>query len=194
MSLQAEEGQLQPLRLRHHAAMGDADEIIVFLEMTSPGQLIPGLPPPAPIELKPVGSAETPMIRSTYKRIGAPLGWIGRMAWSDQQWEHELARPSVRTWLARVDEKVAGFLELEADPEGNAGIVIFGLLPEFLGKGFGGTFLTYATRQAWQMVSPSGAPTTRVWVQTSSRDHPHALPNYEKRGFRTFRTELRQVR
>jgi GNAT superfamily N-acetyltransferase len=62
--------------------------------------------------------------------------------------------------------------------------------PEFLGKGFGGALLTSGRRLAWQMVSPSGAPTKRVWVQTSSRDHPHALPNYEKRGFRTFRTQL----
>jgi GNAT superfamily N-acetyltransferase len=96
----------------------------------------------------------------------------------------------VRAWLARVQDEVAGIPELEADPEGNAGVVIFGLLPEFFGKGFGGAFLTSATRLAWQMVSPSGVPTKRVWVQTSSRDHPHALPNYEKRGFRTFRTEL----
>jgi hypothetical protein len=27
----------------------------------------------------------------------------------------------------------------------------------------------------------------RVWVQTSSDDHPHALSNYERRGFRAFR-------
>ncbi len=96
----------------------------------------------------------------------------------------------MRTWTARVDHEVAGLLELEADPEGNVGIVIFGLLPEFLGKGFRGAFLTSAARLAWQMVSPSGAQTKRVWVQTSSRDHPHALPKYEKRGFRAFRTEL----
>ena len=26
----------------------------------------------------------------------------------------------------------------------------------------------------------------RVWVQTTSDDHPHALPNYLRRGFRPF--------
>jgi hypothetical protein len=30
-----------------------------------------------------------------------------------------------------------------------------------------------------------------VWVQTSSRDHPHALPNYKARGFRVVGTEQR---
>jgi GNAT superfamily N-acetyltransferase len=93
-----------------------------------------------------------------------------------------------------VGEEVAGLLELEADPEASVGIVILGLLPEFLGKGFGGAFLASATRLAWQMVSASGQTTKRVWVQTSSRDHPHALPNYQKRGFRIFRTALGEVR
>jgi hypothetical protein len=29
----------------------------------------------------------------------------------------------------------------------------------------------------------------RVWLHTSSLDHPRALPNYHRRGFRTFKTE-----
>jgi len=28
-----------------------------------------------------------------------------------------------------------------------------------------------------------------VWLRTSSADNPHALPNYQRRGFRTFKTE-----
>jgi GNAT superfamily N-acetyltransferase len=170
--------------------MRSVRETVIFLEMTSPGQLAPGRPAPAPMHLEEVGPDGSSLLRGVYVRIAAAVGWAGRSAWSDQQWEHELSQPGVRTWIARVRDEVAGLLELEVDPEGNVGIVIFGLLPEFLGKGFGGAFLTSATRLAWQMVSPSGAPTKRVWVQTSSRDHPHALTNYQTRGFRTFRTEL----
>jgi hypothetical protein len=29
----------------------------------------------------------------------------------------------------------------------------------------------------------------RVWLHTSTVDHPRALPNYHRRGFRTFKTE-----
>ena len=29
----------------------------------------------------------------------------------------------------------------------------------------------------------------RVWVHTCSLDHPHALANYQARGFRIFRVE-----
>jgi GNAT superfamily N-acetyltransferase len=167
------------------------DETVTCLEMTSPSQLVPGRPPPARLEMEKVGRAAAPVLRSTYVRIGAPHGWIGRSAWSDAQWEEELARPGVQAWIARVDEDVAGFVELESELTGDVGIVVFGLVPEFVGRGFGGAFLTLATRLAWLLTSPGGMRARRVWVQTSSRDHPHATPNYERRGFRAFGTERR---
>ena len=72
------------------------------------------------------------------------------------------------------------------------GIVVFGLVPEIVGKGLGGHLLTVGTRLAWEAEHADGRPTRRVWLLTSSRDHPHAKPNYERRGFRAFRTEQRR--
>jgi GNAT superfamily N-acetyltransferase len=167
------------------------DETVTCLEMTSPRELVPGRPPPARLEMEKVGRAAAPVLRATYVRIGAPHGWIGRSVWSDAQWEEELARPGVHAWIARVDEDVVGFVELESESTGDVGIVVFGLVPEFVGRGFGGVFLTLAARLAWELTSPSETCARRVWVQTSSRDHPHARPNYERRGFRAFRTERR---
>jgi RimJ/RimL family protein N-acetyltransferase len=166
-------------------------ETITCLEMTSPSQLVPGRSPPAHLELEKIGGAAASLLRSTYVRIGAAHGWTGRSAWSDAQWKEELARPGVGAWIARVDAEVAGLVELESEPNGDVGIVVFGLVPEFVGKGFGGAFLTLATRLAWKLTSPGGMPARRVWVQTTSLDHPHARLNYERRGFRTFRTEPR---
>jgi GNAT superfamily N-acetyltransferase len=71
-------------------------------------------------------------------------------------------------------------------------IVVFGLVPEFVGRGFGSHLLTVGTRLAWAAEHPDTAPTRRVWLHTSSRDHPNARPNYERRGFRAFRTEHRR--
>jgi GNAT superfamily N-acetyltransferase len=70
--------------------------------------------------------------------------------------------------------------------------VVFGLVPEFVGRGFGGHLLTLGTRLAWETEHPGGTATRRVWLQTSSHDHPHALANYRRRGFRIFRTEQRR--
>jgi len=162
------------------------DGTVTYLEMTSAGQLVPGRTPPVPIELQEVGRAAAPLIRSTYTRIGAPFGWTGRTAWSDAQWEEELSRPSVHVWIAQVDRQIAGVLELEARANGDVGIVVFGLVPELVGRGFGGAFLTLATTLAWNVAPAEGRSTKRVWLQTSSRDHPNARPNYERRGFRVF--------
>ena len=164
------------------------DETITSLEMTSPAELAPGRPPPAPLELEEAGVDAAPLLRSTYVRIGATHGWTGRSAWTDEQWVDELSRPGVRAWIARVHGEVAGFFELEGQPNGDVGIVVFGLLPEFVGRGFGGALLTLATRLAWSSTSPAGVPARRVWLETSSCDHPSARPNYERRGFRAFRT------
>jgi RimJ/RimL family protein N-acetyltransferase len=166
------------------------DETITHLEMTDPSQLVPGRPPPAPLELREVRPAAAREVRTVWERIGAPHGWTGRSAWSDAQWEEELSRPGVRTWIARVDDEVAGLVELEAEPNGDVGIVVFGLVPDFVGKGFGGALLTLATQLAWKMTARGGPPTRRVWLQTWSA-HPHAKPNFERRGFRVFRTERR---
>jgi GNAT superfamily N-acetyltransferase len=167
------------------------EETITYLEMDSREQLIPGHPSPACIAVREVGRGDASLIRDTYERVGTPLGWVGRSAWSDTQWQDELSLPGVHMWVANIDAATAGLIELEAELIGDVGIVVFGLVPEFVGKGFGGEFLTIATRLAWEVEPLGEASTKRVWVQTSSSDHPHALPNYESRGFRAFRTERR---
>ena len=68
-------------------------------------------------------------------------------------------------------------------PDGSIEIAYFGLLREFLGRGLGGHLLTQAVQRAWE------AGASRVWVHTSTLDHPAALPNYLKRGFKVYKTE-----
>jgi GNAT superfamily N-acetyltransferase len=162
------------------------DDVLTELEMTSPGELVPARPAPGRLELEEADHAAS-VLRETYVRIGAPHGWTGRTEWSDAQWEEELSRPGVRAWIARVENDVAGFVELEAGPNGDVGIVVFGLVPEYVGRGYGGVFLTHAARLAWALSAPDGTPARRVVVQTSSRDHPHARRNYQARGFRVVR-------
>jgi GNAT superfamily N-acetyltransferase len=158
---------------------------VVCLEMASPDQLVPARPAAGRLNLERVDVRAAAVLRDAYVRIGEPHGWTGRTGWTTAQWREELERPGVEAWLARVDREVAGFVELEAEANGDVGIVVLGLFPEFVGRGLGGVLLTEATRIAWTL----GSPTRRVWVQTTSTDHPHALRNYESRGFRIFRSE-----
>jgi len=77
-------------------------------------------------------------------------------------------------------------VSMEAQPDGNVEITTFGLVPEFVGRGIGGYALTLAVRLAWRL---PGA--RRVWLHTSSKDHPNALPNYRARGFEPFHVEVK---
>ncbi|NEA33330.1 GNAT family N-acetyltransferase [Streptomyces sp. SID13031] len=155
--------------------------------MTSPKQLVPGKPSPVRLELAETGPESAATIRSIYTRIWAPLKAHGRLQWSDEEWVAELSHPAVRSWLALVEGETAGFVELENGTKGDVGIVVFGVAPEYQDKGLGAAFLVRATELAWEIGNPT--PTARVWLQTSSDDHPHALTNYQHRGFRTFSTE-----
>ena len=167
------------------------DVVVTSLEMTAPADLRPGRKAPQQIELETVSPSAPQLVRATYVRIWKPLAFSGRMEWSDTDWTQELSRPGVVARLARVGDDTAGLVELEVDAYGTVGIVVFGLVPEFIGRGFGGAFLTLVTRLAWAMPAPTGV--RRVWLQTYSSDHPHAITNYIARGFRVFQSQTKRV-
>ncbi|MBT4798689.1 MAG: GNAT family N-acetyltransferase [Verrucomicrobia bacterium] len=120
-----------------------------------------------------------------YREVGGDWQWVDRLNWTDNQWEKWVSRENLRTWIARLGTEAAGYVEMEIQEGGNIEIVYFGLLPLMIGKGIGGGVLSLAIREAWKIKG-----TQRVWLHTCSEDHPHALGNYEKRGFRLFKTEV----
>ena len=77
----------------------------------------------------------------------------------------------------------AGYFELNTEGR-DVELAYLGLLPIFVGKGLGGGLLSAAIENAW------GAETKRVWVHTSSLDHPYALKNYQDRGFKIYSETL----
>src|SRR5437867_1586360 len=94
-------------------------------------------------------------------------------------------KPELRTFGAYYDASLAGYYELRRDDRDGVEIAYFGLLPKFIGRGFGGALLTSAIEEAWR-ASPS---ITRVWVHTCTCDHPHALANYQARGMVIYKRE-----
>ena len=159
------------------------DEVITHLDMAGPDRLRPAAEVPG-VVLEPVAGS-SPLIRPTQARVGAPHGWSST-AWSEEQWRESLEGPHRYHWLVRYGAEVAGLVSMEAQPDGNVEITTFGLVPEFVGRGIGGYALTLAVRLAWRL---PGA--RRVWLHTSSKDHPNALPNYRARGFEPFHVEVK---
>jgi GNAT superfamily N-acetyltransferase len=81
-----------------------------------------------------------------------------------------------------VKGEPAGFYELDHGHAPLVNLSYFGLLPWALGKGLGYALLHHAIFTAWQ------GRCTALTVNTCTADHPRALPNYLKAGFRKLRT------
>lgn len=156
-----------------------------YLEMTSRDQFRPA-EECSGLELKQV---RDPLVNARlYREVGSPWQWTDRLVWSEADWQAWIDRPGVMTWLAEFEGREAGYVELEKQAQGDVEIVYFGLLATMLGQGLGGALVTRAVRRAWQIEG-----VRRIWLHTCSEDHPHALGNYHKRGFQTYRTETEKI-
>lgn len=134
------------------------EETITYLEMTSPDQLVPGRPAPTRFEIERLDEASTEVLRSTYARIAASLGWISRRDWPEERWRELMSRPGFAAWVARVEGEVAGMVELDVAPDGDVEITVFGLVPDFVAKGYGGHLLTRGDPPGMEREDQPGDP------------------------------------
>ena len=160
-------------------------ETTTFMEMLDPSALRPSRAAHAGFTVRRVDPSEFALGCSLYKEVGADWSWIDRLVWTDAEWRAWYARPEIELWVGEADHVMAGYFELASGTDGSTELAYFGLLPAFVGRGFGGMLLAAAIDRAWQ----NGA--RRVWVHTSSRDHAHAFGNYLARGFRVYKTETK---
>jgi GNAT superfamily N-acetyltransferase len=164
--------------------MPPVEVVRTYLEMVSPGDLVPRPVPGDAPRLERIEACPVSFFRYLYAEVGRAYYWTDRLAWTDQQVQAHIADPAVSLWLLTSRAAPAGYFELRAGQDRSVEIAYFGLLPEFVGRGWGGYLLTRAVETAWAM-RPD-----RVWLHTCTLDHTAALPNYLRRGFRPFRTEV----
>jgi GNAT superfamily N-acetyltransferase len=158
-----------------------------YLEMTSPDDLRPAtLAEPVP-RVERLENCSVALFRSLYREVGGAYRWTDRLRWSDDTIREHLAIPGVSLWLMSWEDVTAGYFELREHADGSAEIAYFGLLPDFIGRGWGKYLLSRAVQIAWEL-GPN-----RVWLHTCTLDHPAALPNYLNRGFQPTRTEQYEV-
>ncbi len=153
-----------------------------YVEMLRPEDLA-AAPIPDGVHVESLASCPPELYRWLYAEVGRAYSWIDRLGWSDREIRDHLARPGVAVSVLRSGEVRAGYFESVRHPDAAVEIAYFGLLPPFVGRGLGKAMLTLAVRDAWAR----GA--ARVWLHTCSLDHPAALGNYLRRGFRIVKQE-----
>lgn len=154
-----------------------------YLEMTDPDRLDAAPPPSGDLAIEHVEHPPPSLWRFLYTEVGRPYRWVDRLGWTDDDIAAYLADPALELWVLREAGEPAGYFELRKETDGAVEIAYFGLLPAFVGRGLGKFLLTKAVERAWER----GA--CRVWLHTSSLDHPSALPNYLARGFSLWKQE-----
>ena len=159
-----------------------------YLQLTDPDQFRQAFGHFPDLRVTRVEHPSAELYRSCYRTVGEAYHWRDRWNWSDAEIQAHLARPEIILYVAALGGRFAGWYELRRVPEdGSVEIAYLGLAPDAIGRGLGRHLLSCAVRDAWAR----GA--TRVWVHTCTLDHPHALPNYEARGFAPYRTETYTV-
>ncbi|MEO0488499.1 MAG: GNAT family N-acetyltransferase, partial [Cyanobacteria bacterium J06659_2] len=136
----------------------------VYLEILTPPALKPGKVTDLTIVEAQVPCPE--LNRFLYTAVGGNWYWCDRLSWTYQDWLTHLSQDTVQTWVGYSAGNPAGYFELKQHRDRSIEILCFGLLPQFVGRGYGGHLLTTALQTAW------GLKPERVWVHTCSLDGP----------------------
>jgi GNAT superfamily N-acetyltransferase len=125
--------------------------------------------------------------RKYYYGVGEKHFWLDRMVMPDEKLLQKINADNVDIYLFYVNDNAAGYIEFIKE-ENFVEILYFGIMPGFIGKGFGKYFLQWVIAKAWSY-KPD-------WIQlnTCTLDHPNALGTYKKAGFTEIRKEIHQRR
>ena len=110
--------------------------------------------------------------RYIYDTVGEPWLWFERRLFGDAALLRLITKPTIEIFVLYVGGAPAGFFELDAAEPRETKLCYFGLVPDFIGRGYGAYMLQAAI--------------DRFWLHTSTFDHPHALRVYQRAGFSVY--------
>ena len=160
--------------------------ITTYLEITDPSNCSRCGDAPKGARIEEMTTPDVDFYRYMYREVGWEWRWRDRLYISDDQLHSILEDDNTRVFVIFVGNKPAGYVEL-ARQGSSVEIAYFGLRSQFMGLGLGKYLLSYGIEKAWEM----GAE--RIWVHTCNLDGPHALTNYQKRGFRVYQRHSQEM-
>ncbi|MFO1066971.1 MAG: GNAT family N-acetyltransferase [Geminicoccaceae bacterium] len=158
--------------------LGTAEAHVWELEMAARPERPRAVPPGPGVRVVEAKRITVSFYRYLYDTVGAEWGWSNRRIVDDAELSRRIHARGVEVHVLWVDGVPAGYAELDAGILPDVWVAYFGLIPEFVGRGLGRFFLDWTVDRAWDF-NPE-----RVRVSTCDFDHPAALPNYQRAGFR----------
>lgn len=171
------------------AGVGPGETIpvsVTYLEMKSPDQRVPARQAMRAVEIVRAERPTLSFYRYLYDTVGADWNWHMRRRMDDDDLTAIIEHDRVEVYVLYVAGVPAGYVELDRRVAGEVEIAYFGLVPEFIGRGFGAGLLDWGLERAW-----SYRP-QRVWLHTCSLDHPRALGVYRRAGLAVYHREVVQ--
>jgi GNAT superfamily N-acetyltransferase len=157
------------------------DVITTLLEMRAR----PSLPPTRTLRSGMLLRLDPPtagFYRYLYRTVGEAWGWTERAEMGDDELLDVITDPRVDVFVMYVGGVPAGFFELDRRVEREVELRHFGLVPDFWGRGLAKRLLASAVETAWDH-EPK-----RVWVRSTSLEHPRGLLIYQWAGFEPYET------
>jgi GNAT superfamily N-acetyltransferase len=158
---------------------------ITYLEMTSKPENLE-IKQPANAQIIRAKNITVHFYRYLYNTVVKEWKWYERNLLNDDDLKFKIQNENVEVYVLYVDGVPAGYSELDFR-NGDVNLVYFGLIPEFIGKGYGKYFLNWTVNHAW------AKNTKRLWVHTCTLDAPNALDLYKKAGFVPYKTEEKEL-
>jgi GNAT superfamily N-acetyltransferase len=154
------------------------DDTITYLEMLARPT---GRQVPVPLDglaLMRTEHCTVSFYRYLYNTVGEPWLWFERRLMGDSALAALINRPTIEIFVLYVRGVPAGYFELDSAAPRETKLCYFGLVPDFIGRRLGPYLLQAAIDRAW-----SSRPIERLWLHTSTFDHPKALQVYQQAGF-----------
>ena len=155
-----------------------------YLEISSVESLKEVSSPNLNLQLEKIVKPNIEINKFFYKNVGKNHNWVDRLSWDNLKWISYLENNNVHTYILKSQKDFIGYFEaIQEQSTNSCEIAYFGILNEYIGKKFGGYFLSEAIKICFEIKSK------RVWVHTCTLDHRNALQNYLKRGMKIFKEE-----
>lgn len=160
---------------------------ITYLEMRHAPTGTAIVPPVAGLRIARLQEPTVAQYRYLYNGVGSRWLWYERHYMDNDSLRAIIQHSQVEIYVLYIGDTEVGYFELDGRTVEEIELAYFGLMPKFIGRGFGRYLLDRALTMAW-----SKGP-RRVWVHTCNFDHPKARVLYERAGFVTYKQETKLI-